>query len=204
MNKIKIINKISIFIIGFFTTITVFLLILSLFSFLNLLKISQNKIGVINIIIPFLLCLCTGIWEEIVFRKFLFGKLNTKLKSFWLSCLLTSLLFSVCHYPNIGYNYISFFSYLLGGVVYCVTFLRSKTIIYPISIHVAWNYSQFLFSLPMSSGINDGFFKIGFSNKNLLFFGTYGIENGLVSILMRLVILFFCYYIIKLLPKIFL
>ncbi|TAH00103.1 MAG: CPBP family intramembrane metalloprotease [Sphingobacteriales bacterium] len=203
MNKVKIIKNTTIFTIGFLNTITVFTLILVLLWLFNWLEIKQIRIGLNSLAMSFLLCLGTGVWEEIVFRYYFFGKLYSKTKYFWFSCLFTSFVFSLCHFPFIGYNYISFFSYLLGGTVYCIAYYKSKTIIYPIAIHTAWNYSQFFFSLPMSSEVNHGYFSIMFKSQNELFFGSYGIENGLISIVMRLSILVSCFLLIKLIPKAF-
>lgn len=204
MNKVKIFKNTTIFTLGFLSTVTVFTLILGLLSLFNWLDIKQISICCNSLFMSFLLCLGTGVWEEILFRYYFFGKLYSKTKYFWFSCLFTSLVFSLCHFPFIGYNYISFLSYLLGGIVYCVAYYKSKTIIYPIAIHTAWNYSQFFFSLPMSSEVNHGHFSIIFKSQNELFFGSFGIENGLISILIRLSILVSCLVLIKLIPKVFL
>jgi|GEM_PF-7052419 len=192
----KTYKNLTIFIFAYINTIIIFTLALGVLMLFSLLNISKTNIDFTKIFYPFLFSLATGVWEEVVFRYYFFGKLYSKTKLFWNSCVLSSIVFSLCHFPYVGYNFISFLSYFVGGVVYCIVFNKSKNILFPIAIHSAWNFSQFIFSITMSNEKNNGLFKVVFPNKNLWFFGNYGIENGVLSIVLRLIILVSSYVLI--------
>ncbi|PUV22176.1 MULTISPECIES: CPBP family intramembrane glutamic endopeptidase [Sphingobacterium] len=159
-------------------------IILIVFFLLFGLDIASNTITMSDQFNIFLICICSAFFEEIIFRYYLIkglGKSFSRKKSI----VISSLLFAICHLANSNFTAIAFFSHFLGGIIYAYAYMQTKYIYYPIGLHFGWNYAQWLFSLPMSGTIKEGWFNLTFPTVNYWFGGAYGIEGGLASLIVR-------------------
>jgi len=90
--------------------------------------------------------LFVGITEEVVFRGFFLNVLLKKMKT-WYAILLTALLFLLVHFPIWIYKGILLSNVFSGGfllvvvlsVIFSWAFIKSRNIIVPIVLHMAWN-----------------------------------------------------------------
>ena len=90
--------------------------------------------------------LFVGITEEVVFRGFFLNVLLKKMKT-WYAILLTALLFLLIHFPIWIYKGILLSNVFSGGfllvvvlsIVFSWAFIKSRNIIVPIVLHMAWN-----------------------------------------------------------------
>lgn len=135
--------------------------------------------------------------EEIICRYFIQGKLFNVFKKPTLSIIITSIIFSLLHFPKPEINFIALISYFIGGIMYGYTYYYFKNLIFPIILHFSWNFSQILYSLPMSGEKYNGIFKIILPNNEFIFGNSIGIESGLISILIRLFIILILIVIYK-------
>lgn len=74
------------------------------------------------------------ITEELIFRKYIFTTLD-KTYNVYALVLISSLLFSIVHLPNIH----STITALFGGIIISLLYVKFKRIIYPIVFHITWN-----------------------------------------------------------------
>ncbi|WP_068610051.1 CPBP family intramembrane glutamic endopeptidase [Paenibacillus swuensis] len=72
--------------------------------------------------------------EEIVFRKWMFGHLHTKL-GFWSSAIISSFLFSFLHF-----NLSASIGMFLTGVLFCYFYKKSQSLMVTISAHITLNF----------------------------------------------------------------
>ena len=87
-----------------------------------------------------------GVTEEVVFRGFFLNALLKKMKT-WSAVLLTALMFLLVHFPIWIYEGMLLSNMLSGGfiavaalsVIFSWVFIKSKNIIVPIVLHMAWN-----------------------------------------------------------------
>ena len=89
--------------------------------------------------------------EEVVFRGFL---LNTMLKRMkvWQAVMIDAILFTLIHFPIWIYWGLDVFAIILNGVqmlpvsvLFAFSFIKTKSIIVPIVIHLLWNILTLLF-----------------------------------------------------------
>jgi membrane protease YdiL (CAAX protease family) len=98
------------------------------------------------------------VFEELFFRKFLFGKLLEKNKVL-VSVIISSLCFSAIHFETPS----SLISTFIFGVIACLIYLRTKNIWYTIAMHFLNNLFSTLYSIYGESffgwvyGLNFGF-----------------------------------------------
>ncbi|CAM1362413.1 conserved membrane hypothetical protein [Tenacibaculum litopenaei] len=133
----------------------------------------KNTLTVLNtvLIIPFL--------EELVFRKFILGKLR-KQNSMLFAILFSSFLFSLNHLSLITINYSSIFNSFFLGIILGVIFVRYG-LLYSIIAHIFFNLLWFL--IKEYSHIYWNIERI--MNFNLLYFTCTGLALFIIIVLVR-------------------
>lgn len=86
--------------------------------------------------------LIAPVFEELFFRKFLFGKLLEQHK-LWLAILISSLCFAAIHFETPKNLIFSF----IFGVIACLIYVKTKNIWYPMAIHFLNNLFVLLYNV---------------------------------------------------------
>lgn len=135
-------------------------------------------------------------WEELFFRGILFQTLVDRWNPIFMS-ILFSLLFSLSHFNNPGFNFITFLTIFLAGLTFSVIFIQTRSLLPCLSFHFAWNFvSAYLMGSPVS-GFNFHIAQFEIDKTNLseigyqLIGGNFGIEEGLLSYAVLLFIIFY-------------
>lgn len=124
-----------------------YLLIGSYFQYRNLeVRSSFKLITVINSV------LFVGITEELVFRGLILNALLIKFNK-WLAIVISSVLFLMIHFPvwiqtnTFSANLLSgsFIQVFILGVIFSLSFIKSRNIFVPIILHMVWNLFTILF-----------------------------------------------------------
>ena len=140
----------------------------------------------------FVLIISAGI-EEILFRGIIFGGL-LRITRTWIAILLASLLFGIAHAGNPNANLISVINNALGGLMYSVAFLYTRSLWLPFSLHFSWNFFQGLvFGFPVSGYNFGGIINQITVGSTWLTGGDYGPEGGLIGMFFRVVIILLLY-----------
>ncbi len=147
--------------------------------------------------------LFVAIYEEIVFRGLLFEWIYSNFGSI-VAILFTSIIFSLFHFYNNGFDLLSFLNVFLAGVMFAFLFYKSGTIWLSIVFHFIWNVSLPLFidsSLSGYSYISIIHFQNQYEFANNLLFGSeFGLESGLITTLAILLVLILTAKMIKTSP----
>jgi membrane protease YdiL (CAAX protease family) len=85
------------------------------------------------LIMPIYSVIIGPIFEEIVYRKIIYGSLSNRY-NFWTGAVVSSLIFSIGHL-----NLERLLAYFLTGLVLCYTYKKTNTITTPILIHATLN-----------------------------------------------------------------
>jgi membrane protease YdiL (CAAX protease family) len=96
--------------------------------------------GTITRIITYLII--APIFEEIIFRKYIFTELLKK-HTILFSIIISSVYFSLFHIPS--YN--SLIPTFIFGIIACIIYIKTKNIIYPIILHLLNNLIVLIFQL---------------------------------------------------------
>jgi membrane protease YdiL (CAAX protease family) len=119
--------------------------------------------------------------EEIFTRGYI---LNNFLQSMnrYVALALSSLIFSLLHFFNPDFSWISFASIFLAGMMLGISYIYTKNLWFPIALHFSWNFFQ---------GTVFGFNVSGVSiysiinqhpvENNILNGGNFGFEGSIVS-----------------------
>ena len=90
-------------------------------------------------------CIIGPLVEELLFRQILLRNLRKSLPS-WLSIFLVGLVFSLTHMHSLSLSeWISAVSYLGGGLVFSIIYVKEKeNIYYPLLVHILGNSLSFM------------------------------------------------------------
>ncbi len=148
----------------------------------NLIK-NTNLIVFYDVLFGLVTAILVSSSEEIVFRAYPIKKFKNKINE---SILLmsTSLIFSLLHLFNKGYNWRSFLFLFLAGIFLGKLFLDTKTAWINISFHFIWNFTEgYIFGLPISgTEPRTTVYKLLLINDSVYTGGFFGIESSIISI----------------------
>lgn len=133
-------------------------------------------------------------FEELLFRVLLLSGVAILLSRLkygrWAAVGLTAVMFGAIHLGNPGATAITAFGTGLGGVIYGVAFLATRSVWLPLGLHVSWNLSQGLWGLPISGEhLMSGWLATTPTGAEILSGGAYGPEAGIPGMLARVLII---------------
>jgi len=190
----------NVIVISIITIILILLIIASKLTFSNI-SLSSNisSRGIFDII---LIMLFISIFEEISFRGIIFQELRTKFSP-TTAIISTSLAFALLHLGNFGFDFLAFINVFLAGLLLGFLVLKSSDLWSAISFHFIWNTCIALFAGSNLSGNNYDSILIYSNNESLspLFYGgEYGIESGLITTIILIILLILSNKFIKISP----
>ncbi|MGI9822739.1 lysostaphin resistance A-like protein [Agromyces sp. Marseille-Q5079] len=134
-----------------------------------------------------------AILEELIYRVALLSGIAAALDLVtygrWIAVLATGAYFGAAHLGNEGASWVSAVGTGLGGVIYGIAFLATRSIWLPIALHFSWNVSQGLLGFPISGHTVPGFLSTEDAGPDILTGGSYGPEAGIPGMLARFVII---------------
>ena len=133
-----------------------------------------------------LLAVVAGFGEEILFRGVVFRVLEESLGT-TLALILSAALFGLMHAGNHGATTFSTVAVALeAGGMLAAAYVWSRSLWFPIGIHLAWNFTQGgIFSAPVSGGAATGLLKVHLSPTagDLITGGAFGPEASIVALI---------------------
>jgi len=133
--------------------------------------------------------------EELLYRVLLLSGLAVVLSPVrggrWIAVLLSAALFGAAHLGNPGASWVAAVGTGLGGVMYGVAFLGTRSVWLPIGLHLGWNLAQGVFGFPISGHVVPGIFRAVPTAEDVLVLtgGPYGPEAGIPGMLARFVVI---------------
>ncbi len=132
--------------------------------------------------------------EEFLFRVMLLSGVAILLSRLrhgrWIAVAATAILFGAIHLSNPSATALTAFGTGLGGVIYAVAFLATRSVWLPLALHLSWNLSQGLWGLPISGeSLVAGWFTTSSTGAQILSGGDYGPEAGIPGMLARVLII---------------
>jgi len=151
-----------------------------------------------SIFIALLIFMCVGIYEEVVFRGYVFNNLSESFFCKWikkenaviLGGVVSSLAFSVLHLTNPSANALSFLNILLIGCLFCLSVLVTGKLGFAIGFHILWNFSQaIIFGVPVSGLAMKGSpLMLEVTGPAWLTGGAFGFEGSVLCLIINLVL----------------
>lgn len=129
--------------------------------------------------------LCTGVFEELVFRAGVF-RIAEEWVGTWGAVIISSLVFGFVHMDNEAATMQGLISISLwAGLLLSVCYILTRRMWVGIGLHAAWNYTQGSVYSGIVSGNGEmtGYFKSQIEGPDLLTGGSFGVEASVIALI---------------------
>jgi membrane protease YdiL (CAAX protease family) len=170
--------------LGFFIMGIAYLLL----SHLNEIIYVKTVFEIKEIILSLGLFIIVAINEEVLIRGYV---LRNLLYSFnkYTALIISSILFSVIHGFNPNMSWLSYLNLFLAGILLGTSYIYTKNLWFPITLHFSWNFFQTLFGFNVSGQNLYSLIEFKMTTYNGLNGGTFGFEGSYFCIIIQLILI---------------
>lgn len=131
--------------------------------------------------------------EELLYRVGLLSGVAASLARLpfgrWIAVLATGAVFGMAHLGNEGATWVAALGTGLGGVIYGIAFLATRSIVLPLFLHLSWNMSEGLLGFPISGQLVPGLLTSEGVGPVAITGGDYGPEAGIPGLVARFLVI---------------
>ena len=160
---------------------------------------TANKVNVLILIISLFCVFIQSGAEELIYRGFIYERINKNYNSFKLAIIFNSVWFGLGHILNPGATILSTVTIMVIGLFLSLTVYYSKSLWPAIGIHTAWNFTQnFLLGLPNSGMVSPySVFSLASQRNSFAYNINFGIESTIVALIVNLLLCLVIYLLYK-------
>lgn len=130
--------------------------------------------------LSFLLFIVVALNEEIMVRGYILNNLLSVTNKY-LALFISALLFTAMHGFNSGLSWIAIINLFLAGIILGSTYIFTKNLWFPISLHLFWNFLQGpVLGYNVSGQKIESVFTVQLHGNQMLNGGEFGFEGSLV------------------------
>jgi len=145
------------------------------------------ELNILSIFMSFLLFIVVSLNEEIFVRGYLLNNLMTGMNKFW-ALLLSAAIFTSLHLLNPNLSVLGVTNLLLAGILLGASYIYTKNLWFPISLHLFWNFLQGpIFGYSVSGQNIKSLFSVELVGNETLNGGEFGFEGSLLCTIMLIV-----------------
>jgi hypothetical protein len=134
--------------------------------------------------------------EEILMRGYILNNLMDSMNKYW-ALLISATIFSVLHGMNPNISFLAIINIMLAGIILGSSYIFTRNLWFPISLHLFWNFFQGPVLGYSVSGMKiDSVFKVTLLGNTTVNGGQFGFEGSIVCtvLLIPAIILTMGYY----------
>ena len=133
-----------------------------------------------DLLFGLLLMLFISAAEEYLFRGIILRRLGRKMNA-WLALFISSVLFAAVHLTNPYITPLAIVNIFLGGLVFGIAYMLTRSLAYVIFFHFGWNFVQGQILRFAVSGLPfESLLKIEIIKDNLISGGVFGFEGSII------------------------
>ncbi|MCZ4693131.1 CPBP family intramembrane metalloprotease [Ancylomarina euxinus] len=161
----------------------------------NSISITSIHFDTSDFIYGFLLFIIVALNEEILCRGYILNNLMDSTNPYW-SLIISSTIFTLGHSFNDNLSLFGITNLFIAGILLGSTYIYTRNLWFPISLHLFWNFIQGCVFDYNVSGLNvSSVFKFNILIKNSFNGGDFGFEGSwLCTLLSSITILVIIYY----------
>ncbi len=135
-----------------------------------------------SLLMGLLFFLLVGIAEEVMMRGFVLGRMLDGGVNKYQALLISSVLFSLLHLSNPGFEFLPFLNIVLAGILLGASYIYTRNLCFPITLHWFWNWVQGpILGYEVSGNKFQGsFLRLHLPEENLMNGGSFGFEGSLL------------------------
>jgi membrane protease YdiL (CAAX protease family) len=163
-------------------------------GFYVLVKLHQINIESIHfykmdMLFSFLLYVIVAFAEEIAVRGYILGRMLRSPMNKYLALVISALIFSLMHVFNSHISMLPLINIFLSGLLLGGTYIYTRNLWYPLSLHLFWNFLQGpILGFQVSGKENFlSLIKVSRPNNTALNGGSFGFEGSLICTILLIV-----------------
>lgn len=149
----------------------------------GLIEVTGFQFDPLNLLVMFGFYILVALTEEIMVRGYILGRLmNTSMNKF-LALFVSAFSFSMMHFFNPNVAFLPLLNILLAGMLLGASYLYTRNLCFPISLHLFWNWIQGPVLGYQVSGNNFGglsMLKLHLPEESIMNGGAFGFEGSLI------------------------
>ena len=156
---------------------------------LGAIEVTETAFNPFSLLTSLLFFLLVAVTEEWALRGFVLERmLQGGVNKFW-ALFLSATLFSLIHIGNPNFNFLSFINILLAGILLGFSYIYTRNLCFPISLHWFWNWIQgpVLGYEVSGNKFCDGLLTLHLPEANLINGGAFGFEGSVLCTVLLVV-----------------
>jgi membrane protease YdiL (CAAX protease family) len=150
-------------------------------SSLKEINIESIDFDIYKLLISIVLFAFVAFNEEIFLRGYILNNFMQSMNKY-LALVLSSLIFSGLHIFNPNFDWLSFVSIFLAGLLLGISYIYTKNLWFPIALHFSWNFFQgTIFGFKVSGNSVYSIINQEPAGNNILNGGEFGFEGSILS-----------------------
>ncbi|MGM0497312.1 MAG: CPBP family intramembrane glutamic endopeptidase [Bacteroidota bacterium] len=155
---------------------------------LGYLSFSDFQFNPKTLLLTFILFLLVSFQEEILFRGYILNNLLTTRMNKYLALFISAILFALFHALNPNLSQVGFINLILAGILLGSTYIFTRNLWFPISLHLFWNFFQGpIFGYAVSGQNIDSMTLVKPIGNELINGGKFGFEGSVVCTMMTII-----------------
>lgn len=155
---------------------------------LGAIEVVDVQVDFKGLLLSWLLMLLVALSEEIALRSFVLGSMLHVGMNRFVALILSSLLFSLLHLFNPNFTFLPFLNIFLAGLLLGASYIYTRNLWFPISLHLFWNWIQGLLGFQVSgNAFGASLITLRLPEDNLINGGEFGFEGSLLCTLLCLI-----------------
>lgn len=174
---------------GFLAAVLLYLIGFGLSLAMGEVEVTGFRFSLSELSVSWLFFLSVALFEEILMRGYVLGRLlHTRLNKF-LSLFISATLFAFLHIFNPDIGILPMVNLLLAGILLGASYLYTRNLCFPISLHLFWNWMQGPVLGYQVSGNNfmSTMLELHIPEENVLNGGAFGFEGSLICTVLMIV-----------------
>ncbi|GET23271.1 CPBP family intramembrane glutamic endopeptidase [Prolixibacter denitrificans] len=143
-------------------------------------SLQQAGSGTESLGLSFLLFILVALNEEVVMRGYVLNTLMGAMNKF-LALVISAVLFAAAHSLNPNVSFLGLTNIFLAGILLGASYIYTRNLWFPISLHLFWNFIQGpVIGYEVSGSASNGIFKVVDTGNQLINGGSFGFEGSLI------------------------
>ncbi|MGB5666268.1 MAG: type II CAAX endopeptidase family protein [Maribacter sp.] len=141
-----------------------------------------------QIILSVIVFILVAVTEEVLIRGYVLKNLMVSFNKY-VALIISSVLFSLIHGANPNVDWLGLINLFLAGILLGLSYIHTRNLWFPISLHLSWNLFQSLFGFNVSG--QDFYSLVNFEivENSMLNGGDFGLEGSVFCFLAQLVLI---------------
>lgn len=179
-------NKLRDFKLGLLIGFTIMSCGFLILEFIDQITFVRINFDLKEILFSILLFTFIAISEETLLRGYILRNLMISFNKYF-ALVLSSVLFSLMHGFNPNIDLFALVNIFLAGILLGLSYIHTKKLWFPISLHLSWNLFQSLYGFKVSGLAMYALVEFTLSDKNRINGGDFGFEGSILAVVFQII-----------------